>query len=91
MPTKTPTNAAKTKASKQESLDYPALSAELDSVLSRLQMPDIAVDDAVKLYERGLEIVTQLEQHVRAAENSIEQLKLQPTSPHTTAEKEVSE
>lgn len=61
---------------KNEPKDYQALSTELESVLGRLQQPDIRVDEAVTLYEQGLALIEQLEAHLEQAENKIEQLKL---------------
>ncbi len=57
--------------------DYQTLSGELDEVLSTLQQPDIQVADAIKLYERGLKLVSALEAHVSEAENTLERLHLQ--------------
>lgn len=59
--------------------DYQALSLELDEVLAKLQQPDIQVDQAVKLYEQGLQLIEDLEKHLEQAENKIEQLKLAAT------------
>jgi len=56
--------------------DYQTLSLELDEVLAKLQGPNIQVDEAVVLYERGLQLVAQLEDHLQQAENKIEKLKL---------------
>ena len=56
--------------------DYQALSIELDAVVLELQQPDVQVDEAVKLYGRGLELITALEQHLQEAENTIQSLKL---------------
>ena len=61
-------------------VDYGTLSTELSEVLARLQEPDIRVDQAVELYEKGLQLVGQLETYLKAAENKVEQLKLQQTS-----------
>ena len=58
-------------------VDYQTLSRELDSILSALQQPDVAVDEAVKLYEQGMKLITQLENHVAQAENTLEKLHLQ--------------
>ena len=58
-------------------VDYQATSAELDAVLSALQQPDIAVDEAVKLYEQGTKLIASLEDHVAKAENTLEKLHLQ--------------
>jgi len=57
--------------------DYQTLSLELDAVLQRLQQSDISVDDAVKLYEKGLQLVGDLETYVSQAENRLEKLRLQ--------------
>jgi len=57
--------------------NYQTLSSELETVLARLQAPDINVDEAVKLYEQGLKLVIALEKHLKQAENKIEKLKLQ--------------
>lgn len=63
-------------ATKKEA-DYQTLSSELDATLAALQQPDVAVDEAVKLYEQGMKLVSQLEKHVTAAENTLEKLHLQ--------------
>lgn len=60
----------------QPKKDYMTLNGELDEVLAALQRPDIHVDEAVKLYERGLKLLDELEQALMAAENKITQLKL---------------
>jgi len=60
--------------------DYQVLSEELDDVLAKLQTPGVHVDEAVKLYEQGLELVNQLEKHLALAENKIEQLRLAAAS-----------
>jgi exodeoxyribonuclease VII small subunit len=60
---------------KQE--DYQTLSAKLELVLSKLQEPEVHVDEAVELYEEGLRLIAALETHLAKAENKIEQLKLQ--------------
>lgn len=60
-----------------EKEDYQALSGKLETVMTRLQAPDIRVDEAVKLYEEGLRLIAVLEKHLATAENKIEKLKLQ--------------
>lgn len=54
---------------------YQSLSAELDTVLAKLQDPEVHVDDAVKLYEQGTRLVAQLEKHLQTAENKLTKLK----------------
>ncbi len=60
--------------------DYQTLSQELESVLVALQRPDVQVDEAVKLYERGLHLADRLEIHLKQAKNEIQKLKLQVAS-----------
>jgi exodeoxyribonuclease VII small subunit len=56
--------------------DYQTLNRQLDDVLSKLQAPDVQVDEAVQLYEQGLKLITALETYLKQAENKIEKLKL---------------
>lgn len=62
---------------KEATVDYAATSAELGEVLTRLQQSDLQVDEAVVLYEKGLQLVDQLQTHLQTAENKVQQLKLQ--------------
>ena len=59
--------------------DYQSLNSELDTVLEKLQSPTVQVDEAVKLYEKGLKLVTELEQKMQAAESTIERLQVSLT------------
>ena len=63
--------------------DYQSLSAELDATLMALQQPDVAVDDAVKLYEKGVALVATLEKHVEQAEHTLEKIHLKLESQDT--------
>ena len=56
-------------------LTYAELKLELDTVLDMLQSDDISVDDALKYYERGMELVKELESTLKEAENKITKLK----------------
>jgi len=58
-------------------VDYAALSAELDEIVAELQEGEVAIDDAMAKYERGLELVTLLEKHLKTAENKVSKLKAQ--------------
>lgn len=55
-------------------VDYRALSDELESIVLTLQQDDIDVDSAMQKYERGLELIKQLEKYLKTAENKIEKL-----------------
>ena len=54
---------------------YQELKAELDTILAQLQTDDFDIDEALKLYERGIEITKQLETQLKAAENKIAKVK----------------
>jgi exodeoxyribonuclease VII small subunit len=58
-------------------LDYKALQAELDDIMQSLQHDDIDIDMATKSYERGMEIITQLEAYLETAENKVQKLRVQ--------------
>ncbi|HSX29142.1 MAG TPA: exodeoxyribonuclease VII small subunit [Candidatus Saccharimonadales bacterium] len=65
--------------------DYQTLSAELDGVLTALQDPEVQVDQAVALYEKGLELIAKLESYVAGAENTIQKLQLQAKATKGTS------
>jgi len=56
-------------------VDYQALSEELDTLLTRLQGGELSIDEAVPAYERGMELVRELEAYVTSAENRITELQ----------------
>ena len=64
------------KSAQPEQQDYSTLSSELDTVLAKLQAPDIPVHQALVLYERGLVLIGLLEQHLQSAENTVARLAL---------------
>lgn len=53
---------------------YQQLSSQLDDILSKLQQPDIGVDEALELYEEGLKIAKKCEAHLKQAENKLAKL-----------------
>jgi len=63
--------------------DYQTLNQELETVLAALQRPDIDVDEAVKLYERGLKLTADIEDYVKQAELKIKKLKLRQAAGGT--------
>jgi exodeoxyribonuclease VII small subunit len=54
---------------------YSELTQEFEVVMSSLQSGTVDVDEAVKLYEQGLLLTTELEKRLEAAENKV--IKLQ--------------
>ncbi|HET7059790.1 MAG TPA: exodeoxyribonuclease VII small subunit [Candidatus Saccharimonadales bacterium] len=55
--------------------NYEELRAELDSVLAELQREDLDVDKALEYYQRGLELVRQLQKYLKSAENKVRDIK----------------
>lgn len=56
-------------------VDYTKLSQELDELLATLQSDDLQVDQALKLYERGMQITKELETYLTSAENEVSKIK----------------
>lgn len=59
----------------KKTVDYQRLSQELETIMNELQRDDIDVDAALKNYQRGLEIVQQLEEQLTTAENTVKEIK----------------
>jgi exodeoxyribonuclease VII small subunit len=59
----------------KKAIDYQALKSELDGIMQALQQEDLDVDQALKHYERGLELVKILENYLKTAENRVSELK----------------
>lgn len=62
-------------------IDYQKLSNELQEILERLDTSDVDVDTAIKQYERGMEIVGELENYLKTAENKVKKVKAQWDTP----------
>ncbi len=48
---------------------------ELDSVMNHLQEENLDIDEAIKLYKRGQELVAELSKYIKEAKNEISKLK----------------
>lgn len=51
--------------------DYKTLRRELDDVLESLDSDVVDVDETVRLYEKGIKLVKELEDYLKSAENKI--------------------
>ena len=60
---------------KSPSVNYQALSQELESIMLELQREDLDIDKAVAHYQRGLEVVQTLETYLKTAENKVKKLQ----------------
>lgn len=52
--------------------------AELEAVVSKLESSQVALDDSIKLYERGAELKKHCEEKLKAAEEKVAQITLGP-------------
>ena len=55
-------------------IDYKKLNSELESILEKLRSNDLDIDESIKLYERGSEIIKILEDYLKNAENKIKKI-----------------
>lgn len=63
--------------SKQSEPNYQELKSELNDIMDQLGREDLDIDKALDYYQRGIELVKQLETYLKTAENKI--LELQAT------------
>jgi exodeoxyribonuclease VII small subunit len=54
---------------------YQVLKAELEDLMTTLQSEELDIDEALRLYQRGLELVQQLGDYLKTAENTVRELK----------------
>jgi exodeoxyribonuclease VII small subunit len=52
--------------------------AELESVVSQLERGEVALDDSIRLYERGAALRAHCEAKLKAAEEKVAQITLGP-------------
>jgi exodeoxyribonuclease VII small subunit len=54
-----------------DKLNYQSLREELDEVLDKIQSDSVDVDEALELYEKGIELAKKLEDYLDKAQNKI--------------------
>ncbi len=50
--------------------------AELEQVVTRLEQGEVALEESIKLYERGAELKAHCDGKLKAAEERVEQIRL---------------
>lgn len=60
---------------KTDEIRYRELMSELAGIVDKMQDDAIDIDQALEQYERGLEIISRLDERLRTAENRIVELK----------------
>ncbi len=58
-------------------LNYKSLRSELDEILASLDDESLDVEAVTKQYQRGMEIIKDLEGYLKTAENKIKKVKAQ--------------
>lgn len=56
-------------------VNYKALRTELETIMNRLDDDMLDVDEVTKQYQRGMEIVKELETYLKTAENKVSKVK----------------
>lgn len=56
-------------------LSYNDLQKRLDEVVDKLQNEDLGVEEALQLYQQGLELIKALEDYLKTAETTVKELK----------------
>lgn len=59
-------------------MNFEQAMAELETVVSKLESSQVALDDSIKLYERGAELKKHCEMKLKAAEEKVAQITLDP-------------
>jgi exodeoxyribonuclease VII small subunit len=59
-------------------MNFEQAMAELETVVSKLESSQVALDDSIKLYERGAELKKHCEEQLKAAEEKVAQITLSP-------------
>lgn len=60
----------------QPKTDYKTMMAELQSLLSDMQGEELDVDLAIQKYERGQQLIVELDDYLKTAENKLLEHKL---------------
>lgn len=55
--------------------NYKKLNEELDKILGELQGGELDIDEAIKKYEQGMKIASELEKYLKTAKNKVTKIK----------------
>lgn len=56
--------------------DYRSTSNQLEKILAEMESGDLDVDQAIKHYQAGMDLVKELEKQLKLAENKITKVKI---------------
>lgn len=57
--------------------------AELEKIVAQLERGDVALEDSIRMYERGAALKTHCESKLKDAQLKVEQIVLGPDGPRT--------
>jgi len=57
--------------------DYRSTSNQLEKILAEMESGDLDVDQAIKYYQAGMDLVKELEKQLKLAENKITKVKIE--------------
>ena len=66
-------------------VDFEKALAELESLVSRLERGDLALDEALKTFERGVELTRQCQLALKSAQQKVEILLARDGQPEIAA------
>lgn len=64
-------------------LSFEAALAELEKIVAGLERGDVALEDSIRLYERGAALKAHCEARLKDAQLKVEQIVLGPDGPRT--------
>lgn len=59
-----------------EKMSFEEAMAELEKLVTQLERGDVALEQSIRLYERGAALKARCEQKLREAEDKVEQIRL---------------
>ena len=67
-------------------MSFEAAMAELDQVVAKLERGEVALEDSIKLYERGAELKAHCEAKLKDAEEKVEKISVGNDGKPTAAQ-----
>lgn len=64
-----------------KNIDYNKLNDELNDILEQLESNDIDIDQAIAKYERGMQVIEQLEAHLKTAQVKVDKVRAKWDKP----------
>ncbi len=61
-------------ADKKQAKTYSQLNDELDQIISWFESDKVDLDNAISKYQQAIELISQIEDHLKTAENKIKKI-----------------